>query len=56
MRTEHLLAEARECRRWAPELAGLPDQHLVLKLADTFEQLARAHKLSAPAPDDLAKK
>lgn len=54
MRTEDLVAEAQECRRWAPELAG-PDGRLLLKIAERFEQLADAQKLSGSEPSDGSK-
>ena len=40
--------EAQDCRRWAEELAGEPEQRLLEKLACEFALLAAAK--NAPVP------
>jgi len=47
MRT--LIEEAANCRRAAQELAGRPEQPLLLKLASAFEDLALIPKTEAPS-------
>jgi hypothetical protein len=37
---ETLTTEAAECRRWAREFAGRPEQPFLLQLASAFEELA----------------
>ena len=37
---ERLTTEAAECRRWAREFAGRPEQPFLLQLAVAFDELA----------------
>lgn len=42
-----LLKEARDCRRYARELANRPEGPFLLRLADAFDELAREERSSA---------
>ena len=47
--------EAEDCRRWAKELAGEPEQSLLEKLAREFALLAAAEGASTPAQNTILK-
>jgi hypothetical protein len=50
MRVEELADEARECQKWALEYLGRPEHPFLLKLAETFDELARLQ--SGPRPSN----
>ncbi len=50
MQQRSMVEEARKCREWAHELAGQPEQAMLLRIAHAFDDLAGGDMTGGKTP------